>query len=772
MAESAFGLLARATAKLAVAALFRDTPRRQQAEEKTMRSFKAICEVAAPAAVALLLQAQIKGTPQSNSGAAASGARRAVIVQTASRVIVDGVLHEPDWAQATPIGEILQREPKPGDRATERTEVKLLYDHQNLYVGVMCYDSEPGRIIGTQMGRDADLTSDDRIEVLLDTFRDRRNAFYFATNPAGALVDGLIIENGQPSREWDGIWTVRTRRVDGGWSAEFALPFKSLGFHQGEKIWGFNFSRTIQRKLEEDRWAAPRLDVKFYQVSEAGEIDGLDGLEQGRGLDVRPFLAGKWSHDQTGDDTLTGKGGVDIFYNITPNLKWASTFNTDFAETEVDSRQINLTRFPLFFPEKRAFFLENAGVFNFSNFSSFSRSPDLIPFFSRRIGLLSGEEVPILAGTKLTGKARRYDLGVLGARTRETGLVEARNFFVGRVKRNLFKQSYVGGLYTQGHPAQPITSRTYGGDVRLATSHFLGKGQNFAMDAYVLRSGNEGVKGDDRSYGFTLRYPNDLVDASIEWKHIGAQFNPALGFVSRRDVNKLMIAAEYDPRPKNFLNVRQMFHEFFFTRYTRLSTGEVESWRVFTAPINWRLNSGDRLEFNWVPTFERLFEPFEISKGVVLPKGDYRFTRWRAEFGTASKRRWKVDGTWWFGTFYSGHSNQVELSFQYKVAPHLNVSLGLDQTFVRLKEGHFVARIFELRASYAFSPFLSISNLVQFDNESRHLGWQSRIRWIIRPGNDLFLVFNQGWLQDERGGFNFRSAGTKLTGKLQYTFRF
>jgi len=706
----------------------------------------------------------------------ADDAKRATPPQATGRITIDGALEESDWARAASIGEIVQREPRPGAAASERTEVKLLYDARNLYIGVVCYDSEPDKIIGTQMARDAALMADDTIEILIDTFHDRRNAFYFATNPLGALVDGLIIENGQPNKEWDAIWTVKTRRFAEGWSAEFEIPFKSLGFNKGQNIWGFNFSRTIRRKIEEDRWAAPRLDVKFYQASEAGEIEVSAEIEQGRGLDVRPYFAGRWTHDSlTGNDVVTGKGGGEIFYNITPNLKWTTTFNTDFAETEVDNRQINLTRFPLFFPEKRAFFLENAGAFSFAN-TSFQRLPDVLPFFSRRIGLINGQEVPILAGTKLTGKVGRYDVGALGVRTREAiagdRMVEAKNLFVGRVKRNIFKQSYIGGIYTEGNPNGTSSSRTFGGDLRLATSEFLGSARNFAIEAHTIKTSNKDLRGDDLAYGFSVSYPNDKLDAQLTWRHIGRDFNPALGFVARPGVNLLSITSDYNPRPKRFLNVRQMFHEFRFFRYSRSDTGESESWRLFTAPVNWTFNSGDRVEFNWTRQFERLFQPFEIADGVTLPTGKYEFTRYRLEFWTAAKRRWRFEGTWWFGGFYSGHSDQFEVAVEYKLAPHFQVALETDQTFARLKEGVFIARIFALRLNYSFSPFLSVSNLIQFDNESRNLGWQSRVRWIIKPGNDLFLVFNQGWEQNARGGFNFLTTGTRLAGKIQYTFRF
>jgi hypothetical protein len=704
-----------------------------------------------------------------NARSATDGITRAVISRAPTHITVDGALDEPDWQTATTIGEIRQREPHQGETASEATEVKLLYDSQNLYIGVMCFDSDPKHIIGTQMSRDADLSADVRIEILIDSFHDRHNAFYFATNPEGVLVDGLIIENGQINKDWDAIWLVRTRRTEQGWSAEFAIPFKSLGFHKGQETWGFNFSRTIKRKLEEDRWASPRLDVKFYQVSEAGEIAGFTDVEQGRGLDVRPFLSSKARHNRDTGNDANAKVGADIFYNITPSLKWTTTINTDFAETEVDNRQINLTRFPLFFPEKRAFFLENAGAFSFLNSGE---DADIIPFFSRRIGLLEGAEVPILAGTKLTGKVGDYDIGLLAARTRETDFTEAKDFLVARVKRNFLKQSYIGGIFTNGDPASPTFSRTYGGDIRLFSSHFLGKEQNFGVDGFLLKTSNEGVKGKDSSFGFGVRYPNDLWGLSIDWKQIEENFRPALGFVPRTDVRKLSISAEFDPRPKDFLNVRQMFHEFFFTRFTNLTHNRVESWRLFTAPINYELNSGEHIEFNYAPQFERLFQPFEIAEGVTLPAGDYRFTRGRFEINTASKRRWKFDNAWWFGSYWSGHANQLETGFQYKVAPHFQTSLTLEQTFARLKEGNFVARVFVFRADYSVSPLLTFFNLVQFDNETRNLGWQSRVRWILRPGNDVFLVFSQGWLQDEAHGLSFHPTETKLAGKVQYTFRF
>jgi hypothetical protein len=255
-------------------------------------------------------------------------------------------------------------------------------------------------------------------------------------------------------------------------------------------------------------------------------------------------------------------------------------------------------------------------------------------------------------------------------------------------------------------------------------------------------------------------------------KQIGENFRPALGFVPRTDVRKLSVYSEFAPRPKDFFAVRQMFHELSFTRFTNLARNQVESWRVFTAPVSYDFNSGEHFEFNYAQQFERLFEPFEIGSGVTLPVGDYRFSRWCLQINTASKRRWQVDHEWWFGQFWSGHAHLFENGFQYKVAPHFQTGISLEQTFAHLPEGDFVARVFVLRADYSVSPLLTFFNLVQFDNEQANLGWQSRVRWILRPGNDMFLVFSQGWLQDEARGLSFRPTDTKIAGKLQYTFRF
>jgi hypothetical protein len=728
----------------------------------------------------LLAPLRSNGAPQEIVSHESS--RSAIVTAITSEIVVDGVLEEPDWHTAPKIGDLIQREPRNGESPSERTEVTLLHDRNNLYIGVMCYDSEPEKVIGTQMARDASLGSDDRISIVLDTYRDQRNAFFFATNPAGALADGLVFANGQSNTEWDAIWTVRTRRTSQGWTAEFAIPFKSLSFPSGSTVWGFNFARHIQRKLEEDRWSGARLQNQFLQVSEAGEITLLGNPTQGIGLDVRPFTAGRWLHTGTnGNNTRTGKPGLDVFYNLTPSLKLSATVHTDFGETEVDARQINLTRFSLLFPEKRSFFLEDAGVFNFASTGGVNppggipgTGAEVFPFFSRQIGLLAGEEVPLEAGAKLTGKAGRTDLGVLTVRTRDAPVAPPRNFFVGRVRRNFLQQSYLGAIFTSGHPALPISSHTYGADVRLATSRFLGGRRNLVFNAYGLRSANEGNSDRDKSWGIAAQYPNDKFDAQMIVREMQENFRPALGFVQRRNVRLLRLGASYNPRPKDFLGIQQMFHDVFYTRFTRLDNGQVESWDLYITPLDWHFKSGDSLHslLDVNPAYERLFAPFVIFPGVVLPPGEYRFTRFRGTLTSAQKRRLQGSASGSFGTYWSGRANTLRLGLSYKIPPFFFIGVNTDQTFARLPQGNFVARIYSSQINYAVSPFLSFSNLIQYDNQSRNLGWQSRVRWILRPGNDFFLVFSQGWLQDPARDYRFAAQDSKVSGKLQYTFRF
>lgn len=685
------------------------------------------------------------------------------IKKTKGPIKLDGILNESAWSQATVIDNLRQREPKENTEPTEKTIIYLLYDENYLYIGAKCYDSNPKGIVAYNMLYDFHLRSDDYLEILLDPFNDRRNAYVFAVNPNGAKKDGLVVNNSERSYdEWDGIWYVATSRDERGWYVEMAIPFKTISYKPGETRWGFNIRRYIKRKMEEDRWASPFYDVYFYKVAKAGYIAGIEGIKQGKGIDVRPYaLAGLERPEEAATTDFKYKGGLDVFYNITPGLKLSLTYNTDFAETEVDPRRINLTRFPLFFPEKRRFFLEGSDIFKFTG-----QRPDVfIPFYSRRIGLLEGEQIPILGGVKLTGRYGNYNIGILDIHTRDYEDVPGRNFFVARVTRNLFEESVVGLIYTYGNPASDYRNYLYGFDFQYGTTSLF-KNKNFFVMGYYLRSYSE-EKGWDDLFGFKIDYPNDLIDTALVFTQIGENFNPALGFVRRTGIRRYTWFFQYKPRPEWKL-VRQFFFEFGVFYTTDLHGRKLE-WRIFTAPINLRTESGEHIEFNYMPQYDYLDYPFEIHEGIVIPPGEYTMDRFRFELNTSQKRPFVVDISIRFGEFYTGHATTAELGLTLKPSKHFFFQILQERNYVNLREGSFTANVTQIRVNFYLSPYLTLQNYIQYDNLSRSWGINARLRWIIKEGNEIFIIYNEGWSDVlDRWSSLYRKAQFKV----QYTFRF
>jgi hypothetical protein len=677
-------------------------------------------------------------------------------------VRLDGRLDEAAWAAATPIGPLMQAEPEQEAPASEATEVRVLHDADNLYLGIRCFDRTPSRIAATKMGRDGELEGDDHVIVVLDTFSDHRNGFFFAVNPRGARAEGQISNNGESLNfDWDGIWDAAAR-IDGeGWTAELAIPFKTLRFKREQASWGLNVQRYIARREETDRWTAPRRDVWISNLSEAGRLEGLSGVRQGRGLDVRPYAAGGRAEGE-GEAKLGG----DVFKNITPNMTASLTVNTDFAETEADARQVNLTRFPLFYPEKRSFFLEGTGIFETAGLGS--QNADLVPFYSRRIGLVGGREVPIRAGLKLSGRADRWNVGLLDV---ETGAQDdlglgRQNLFAGRVSRNILRQSWVGVIGTHGNPTGRGANTLVGADVHLGTSSFRG-GQNLSLDLYGFATDDEATGRRGHAWGGKVDYPNDRWDVALSFKEIDADFRPALGFVRRTGIRKANGGVRFMPRPGR-LGIRQLFFELEPQYVTDLD-GRLLDWMVFASPLGFQTNAGDKLELNWIPQYERLDEPFEVQPGIVIPAGEYRYTAWRAGVGTAPRRRLVFEGDVRWGSFYDGDMTQWEAELTFKPVAQLLVGLGGEWTDGTLPAGHFTAKVLAGRLDLTFNPNLGWSTLVQYDSDSRVLGVQSRLRWRVRPGSDVYVVFNRGWLNEEG---RYRPYFDRGSAKVQHTFRF
>ena len=661
----------------------------------------------------------------------------------------------------------MQQVPAENAAATEDTEIRVLYTTTTLYFGILCRDRTPKAIVSTRLTRDADIESDDAVLIALDPFFDQRNGFFFAVNPAGARVDGQIQNNSEDlSVDWDGIWEAAARLTPEGWVAEIAIPFKTLRFKPGQTVWGLNVERLIKRRNEVDLWSTPLRDNWITNMSQAGRLEGIEGISQGRGLDIRPYVSG-------GSENSDGKlqAGVDVFKNLTPNLNASVTVNTDFAETEADTRQVNLTRFPLFFPEKRAFFLEGAGVFDVAA----TNEESVLPFFSRRIGLLDGHEVPIMVGTKIVGRQSDYNIGVLDVQTRgvddfggeEGRRLDSQNLLVARVSRNIFRQSWIGGIVTHGNPNGTGQNTLVGADVRLATSEFKGN-KNLSSSMFFLRTDDEASGKSDYAFGGNIDYPNDLWNCSFGWRQIGDDFNPALGFVPRTGIRRVSPGAAFKPRPGRF-GIRQLEFQVEPVWVSDLHN-VVQTWDVYASPFHAEFESGDQVEFNAMPQYERLTEPFEIVDGVEIPPGEYRMNRWGVQVETADKRPLVVQAEYSWGEFYTGTRRDLQVGVTAKPNTHIFVSLQYEQNDVSLAEGNFRVQVATLKADYNFSPNVSWANLLQYDSESRVLGVQSRFRWIIKPGSDLFLVINRGWYRSEWDN-RYERRYDKGSVKLQYTFR-
>ncbi len=697
--------------------------------------------------------------------------REAAALRITADVRVDGLLDDAVWSEAVPIGALIQQEPAPGEPASEATDVRIVYNQDSFYVGIRCHDRSPRELRATQMRRDSDLAFDDSIQFLLDTFHDRSNAYFFATNPAGVMVDGTISDNNRTNLNWDGMWLVRAHVDNNGWTAEFEIPFKTLAFSNKTPVWGFNIARRISRVREESRWTSPNLDSEFHLVARAGDLGGFEDMTQGIGLDIKPWGLGGYSRDVQRDPRheVARDAGVDIFYRITPNLVSSTSINTDFAETEVDARQINLTRFPLLFPEKRTFFLEDSGIFEFA---AGPGTRTFTPYFSRRIGLLNGEEVPIQFGQKVTGRVGSFDVGIMDVQTRRSEIAPATNFFVGRVKKNFWSQSYIGGLFTSGEPTGLTENRQIGADMKIATANLFDSGKNFRSLLYLSKTRTPGADGKDAFWGGEIVYPNDLVYVWYRRRRIGQNYNPGLGFMPRVGALESAMGSNYRPRP-DFGNIRQITFSFYYTSWYNLVHEQIETRTYRTTPLKVEFNSGDQIGYQWTPTLERLFVPFEIRDGIAIPPGRYFFHRHALNVESAQNRAFSILLTAETGGFFSGDSRQLTPAVIWRKDRHLTTSFELQQYWVRLAEGSFRTRLALLRFDYSFNPNLTLANFVQYDTDTRNLGLQSRLRWLIHPGNELFFVVNHAWQYQTFDRFEqLQAVLANARLKLNYTFRF
>ncbi len=682
--------------------------------------------------------------------------------------VIDGLIDDAVWEQAVVVSDLVQREPRIGEPVSERTEFLFLYDHNNMYVGLRCYD-KPGAITAKEMARDVSLSDDDRVQVILDTYLDGRSGYWFQIGPRGSIGDALVSENGKDfNKSWDGLWDGKAKITEEGWEGEMIIPFKTMGFKQGNDTWGLKIIRNIKRKSETAYWPPTTLNADRFQISDAGKITGLKDITQGIGLDFIPYITGGFSKKQDADPDPVFDGGIDAFYQITPSLKAAITVNTDFAQTEVDEKQINLTRFSLYFPEKRDFFLDGSNYFSFGINGDYENpnSTSMIPFFSRRIGLdAGGNPVAVRYGGKFTGKAGKWNIGML--HIKDDNEWDNPGYTVGRLSRNLGKQSTIGIIGTNGNAFSGETNSLAGIDLRLASSEFMGN-RNITYNLYGVKSFTSGLEGQDLSFGTEINYPNDFLNFRLGYMQIGENFVPGLGFVPRKNIRDLYGSFTLGPRPKNspILQIKSG------VKYNFIS--DLRNGGVQTAEVNLNYSiitfmSGDVISLASQYQFESLSDDFIIFNDFVIPESDYNFWRHSLQLTSAKRRNLWGSAKVAVGGFYSGTRTDLLLQTGYKVMVPVYIGLESDRKWVNLPDGNFIAQIYRINLNFLFSPNISWYNFAQYENQNEVIGWQSRFQWIIKPGKEIFLTFNSP-LIDPLERFSPEIYEARI--KVKYTIRF
>lgn len=676
--------------------------------------------------------------------------RRSIRVRRTTHPIkIDGRLDEDAWSEADVAGDFRQQEPNEGAPASEETEIRLLVDDKNLYVGVRASDSETTQINSRELVRDADFSNDDKVEILLDTYHDRRNAYRFAVNPLGTQQDALITDEGRDlNLTWDAPWISAGRIDQSGWTVEVAIPLTTLRFAEGADTWGVNFARIIRRKNEESLWTSWQRSFGLERVSQAGVLTGVEEIKRRRLFEVKPYVSGGWRQGvpligRPGVDAgLRGDAGLEVAkIGITPSLTAEFTANPDFGQAEVDEQVVNLTRFSVFFPEKRDFFLENAGIF------LFGRAGANQLFFTRRIGLTDeGAPLPIDYGAKITGKIGPYNVGFLQAQTRKVGEsssgfgIPRQQFTVARVKRDVLERSYVGAMFVNRQGSSSFSGTRYNRGAGVDAEFNLT--DHYQLKAFLMGTSTPGVRSSFLSGRIDSRFENDRWRFIAVYEDIGSNFNPEVGFVGRNAIRQYFSHLGYTARPRFLPHVREMefetFLEYYSDRKNKLATR--------TTQVSWETQFNNSSSFSFRPienVTDVLTEPFQIRRGITIPPGTYHFKRPRLSYESDSSKQLVLTGEYEWGSFYSGKRDEIEIGATYRPNAHLLLDVTNSFNRVRLPQGRFTTNLFAGRVNYNFSRKLLTSALVQFNSAARLSAINVRVRYIYRPNSDLFLIYNQ-----------------------------
>ena len=690
----------------------------------------------------------------------------------ASSIRVDGLLDEAAWRDAPTASGFRQQEPFEGEPATEITEVQVLFDDATLYVGVMARDRSPEEVIARILQRDKlmevtddegrpEFTSDDAVVIVLDPFHDHRNAVVFGTNPNGAEFDALITDEGREFNvDWRGVWEVAARRTPAGWSAEFAIPFRSLRFPEtSDEPWGFNIYRIIRRKNEQTLWSSwSRSNEGFTRVSRAGHIHGLTNLPRtGLNVELKPYiLASSVQEPDLFDHLDTDEQfevGLDAKYEVRPGLVLDATLNTDFAQVEVDDQQVNLTRFSLFYPEKRDFFLENGGIFEMG-WRSMWEPPPFLLFFSRQIGISEDGPIPVLGGLRLTGRAGGQTVGVVNVVTDEAFGEPRQNHAVARLKRDIGGNSYVGAMVTDRRDVGNWNT-TGGVDWSFWPTSVLN------VQGFAATTAASGVGGEGAAYRLGIDYQTDRFGITAGQLGVSPDATADLGFITRKDIHRSDAFLRFTPRPK-LLGLRKL-NLFWNSKLFTSFGGALRDWETGLAfEPEW--NTGDEFALAFMRGFNRLDEPFDISEDVTIPAGDYDANQVLWFVNTSRNRPIMLNSMAFLQSYFDGHIRMITNDVTANPTANTALTLGFTHNRVDVPTGAFTANLARLRVEYAFSTKLVANTLIQYNKREDQLSISVRINFIHRPGSDLFIVINE-----ERGNatsiwdLNTRASVVKLT---------
>jgi hypothetical protein len=679
--------------------------------------------------------------------------------RVATPISIDGTLDEAVYASTPAIGGFVQQEPNEFQPATERTEAWIFFDDRSIYVSARCWETAPDRRVANEMRRDTNqLRQNDTFAVLFDTFHDKRNGYLFYANSIGGFADSQITDEGPPNVDWNTVWSVRTAEFEGGWTIEMAIPFKSLRYAPGrEQTWGLNLRRVVRWKNE---WSylgqVPRALTTFrgmLKVSSAGTLTGLEAPTGTRTIEIKPYALGSVSTDRTtqppvGGDSTFNAGG-DLKYGITQNLTADLTVNTDFAQVEVDEQQVNLTRFNLFFPEKRDFFLEGAGTFAFAGRASAGLAagsgdtPYL--FFSRRIGLDGGREVPLVVGGRVTGKAGKLTVGALNVQTgNETAVnVDSANHTVLRVKRDILGRSYVGGMVTH----RTATPGRVGSNDGVGVDSSFGFYQNVRVDGYVAATRSEGRDGDNLSYRGFFDYNADRYGVQAERLEVQPEFLPELGFLRRTDFRRNFSLLRFSPRPTGVPHLRKVTTQASLN-YTTNTDNRLDT-REQVGQLQVEFTNSDVAGVIYTDTMDRLVRPFAIAPDIRIPVGTYDFHTTQVSY-TAGQQR-KVSGAVVYetGTFYSGTRQSLALNAaRIELTPRFSLEPSFSVNQVDLLEGSFTATVARARTTFTVTPRMYVSGIVQYNSTNTSVGSNVRFRWEYQPGSEVFVVYTDDYNTD------------------------